>query len=168
VAAFFIMSTRSRRSSTGANVLHLAVPQGPTCIGTIVAWDSRRGPTVEFPGNARGPRLAKTTVPLDADTARAAIESARGVVLLFEDEQRERPIIMGLLHAPGEAKSPIPREVEVDGERVEINGAKEIVLRCGKASIVLRKNGRISIRGVQVESRASTTNRIKGGSVQIN
>jgi hypothetical protein len=63
--------------------------------------------------------------------------------------------------------SPVP-EVVVDGERKQIEGSKEIVLRCGKASITLRSNGRIIIRGAYVETRASGTNRIKGGAVLIN
>ncbi len=59
-------------------------------------------------------------------------------------------------------------EVVVDGKRTQIEGSDEIVLRCGKASITLRSNGRLIIRGAYVETRASGTNRIKGGSVLIN
>ena len=56
-----------------------------------------------------------------------------------------------------------PREARVDGKRVEIEGADEIVLKCGEASIVLRRNGRVVIRGTYVETRARGTNRIRGG-----
>lgn len=59
-------------------------------------------------------------------------------------------------------------EVMVDDKRIEIEGQDEVVLRCGKASITLRRNGRVVIRGTYVESRASGTNRIKGSSVLIN
>lgn len=61
-----------------------------------------------------------------------------------------------------------PIEALVDGKRVVIDAADEIVLRCGKASITLRRNGRIVIRGTYVETRAEGVNRVKGGSVQIN
>lgn len=61
-----------------------------------------------------------------------------------------------------------PVEALVDGKRVVIDAQDEIVLRCGKASITLRRNGRIVIRGTYVETRAEGVNRIKGGSVQIN
>ncbi|WP_158620304.1 MULTISPECIES: hypothetical protein [Corallococcus] len=44
----------------------------------------------------------------------------------------------------------------------------EIVLRCGQSIIVLRRNGQLSIRGLQVETRATGLSRIKGGNVQIN
>jgi len=49
-----------------------------------------------------------------------------------------------------------------------VEAADELVLRCGQASIVLRRNGRVVIRGTYVETRAKGVNRIKGGSVLIN
>jgi hypothetical protein len=55
-----------------------------------------------------------------------------------------------------------------DGRRVEIEAADELVLRCGEASITLTRDGRITICGTYVETRARGTNRIRGGSVQIN
>ena len=56
----------------------------------------------------------------------------------------------------------------VDGKRVVLEGEDEVALRCGAASITLRRNGKIVIRGSYVESYAAGTNRIKGGSVRIN
>jgi hypothetical protein len=51
---------------------------------------------------------------------------------------------------------------------VLLQGKDELVLRCGEASLTLRRNGRVVLRGTYVESRSKGTNRIKGGSVQIN
>ncbi len=59
-------------------------------------------------------------------------------------------------------------DIKVEGRRLEIEGQDEVVIRCGKSSITLRRNGRVVIRGTYVESRSKGTNRIKGGSVQIN
>ena len=59
-------------------------------------------------------------------------------------------------------------EVTVDGKRVTIEGAEEITLKCGKASITLTKAGKILIRGTYLSNRSSGVNRILGGSVQIN
>jgi hypothetical protein len=67
-----------------------------------------------------------------------------------------------------EVGGPSAPDALVDGKRVVIEAADEIVLRCGKASITLRRNGRVVIRGVYVETRAEGVNRVKGGSVQIN
>jgi len=49
-----------------------------------------------------------------------------------------------------------------------IEGKDEVVLRCGKASITLRRNGRVVIRGVELETRARGLQRIKGGKIEIN
>jgi hypothetical protein len=84
---------------------------------------------------------------------------------------------VGLLDAPpSEEQAPdtaaaaaLPlREARIDGRRVVLEAADEIELRCGEASILLRKNGRVMIRGAHVETRSRGVNRIKGGSVQIN
>lgn len=59
-------------------------------------------------------------------------------------------------------------QVIVDGKRVTIEGAEEVTLKCGKASITLTKAGKILIRGTYLSNRSSGVNRIMGGSVQIN
>ena len=59
-------------------------------------------------------------------------------------------------------------EADVDGRRVRIIAKDEIVFECGRASVTLRRNGRIIIRGTYVETHSEGTNRIKGGQVRIN
>lgn len=58
--------------------------------------------------------------------------------------------------------------VYIDGKQVIMEGHEEVVLRCGEASITLNRNGKISIRGKYLLSRATGVNRILGGSVQVN
>ncbi len=53
----------------------------------------------------------------------------------------------------------------MDGKRVVLTAEDEVVFQCGKASITLRRNGRVVIRGVYVETYATGTNRVKGGQV---
>jgi len=59
-------------------------------------------------------------------------------------------------------------EARLDGKRIVLEAHDEIVLRCGEASITLRRDGRLVVRGAYVETRASGVNRIKGGAVKIN
>lgn len=49
-----------------------------------------------------------------------------------------------------------------------IEGQQEVILRCGEASLTLRRNGKVIIKGTTLETSASGTHRIKGGSVEIN
>lgn len=93
------------------------------------------------------------------------------VVLMFEGNDPEKPIIMGVLQ--GKEGWPIDQrpnqvEVDVDGERMIVTAKEQLVLRCGKASITLTKAGKVLIKGSYVLSRSSGVNRIKGGSVQLN
>jgi hypothetical protein len=59
-------------------------------------------------------------------------------------------------------------DADVDGTRVRICARDEVVIECGRASITLRRNGRVVIRGTYVETRSAGTNRIRGGQVRVN
>jgi hypothetical protein len=110
-------------------------------------------------------------VPLDPSPADARARAPE-VLLVFEEERSDRPVVVGWLDPPPAAReegtSTRPAEARVDGRRVVLEANDEIVLKCGEASITLRRNGRIVIRGVYVETRARGVNRVKGGSVAIN
>jgi hypothetical protein len=52
--------------------------------------------------------------------------------------------------------------------KVVIEAGERLTLKCGDSSIDLRRDGKLVVRGNDVLSRATRTNRIKGGSVAIN
>jgi uncharacterized protein (DUF2345 family) len=58
--------------------------------------------------------------------------------------------------------------VQADDERVVVTAEREIVLRCGDASITLTRAGKVLIKGTYVLSRARGYNKIKGAAVDIN
>jgi hypothetical protein len=141
-------------------------------IGRLIDLTANGEPIVNFASNPSGsPLRAKTTVVLSRKTL------GEEVVLLFETANVLKPIIIGVVqstttfdektqHIPGQHSS--VSRVECDGERVMLSAEKEIVLRCGEASITLTRAGKILLKGTYVLSRSSGVNRIKGGSVQIN
>jgi uncharacterized protein DUF6484 len=95
----------------------------------------------------------------------------RQVVLVFEAADRAKPIIVGVLRdgaSPSRTERIGQVHIEVDGERVIVSASDQLVLRCGKASITLTKEGKVLLQGTYLSSRSSGVNRIKGGSVQIN
>jgi hypothetical protein len=73
----------------------------------------------------------------------------------------DQPLILGLIQ-------PLVPEVEADSERLVLEARREVTLRCGKASIHLTADGRVTIRGTQVLSRSDGPNRMQGASVQLN
>jgi hypothetical protein len=75
--------------------------------------------------------------------------------------------------APVESASPAPADAlvidaDADGRRVRVSAKDEIVFQCGEASITLKSDGRVIVRGTYVETHSTGTNRIKGGQVRIN
>ena len=150
--------------------------------GHKVGWVAGRANTgvllVDFRGNTGGPIPARSTVLLDSRAMDAAVTSRQAAVLIFDEGDSRLPIIVGLIKEA--SSSPLTDalldepvrtatlEARVDGKRVVLEGKDEVILRCGDSSITLRSNGQILIRGMRVETRATGTNRIKGGNVQIN
>jgi len=136
-------------------------------VGTLVGMTAEgRMPLVIFPGQ-RGSAAVGSRAVLDLH----GDHIGRDVVLMFEDGDPGRPIVLGCLpRAEGWPVSERPGQVEVDadGERLMVSAKEQLVLRCGKASITLTKEGKVLIQGAYVSSRSSGVNRIKGGSVQLN
>lgn len=133
-----------------------------TILGCITAYEPGQGVLVDFPGNPGSPVPARLLIGISTEALRKAAASRCPAALLFENGDPALPLIAGLVQPPA------TQEARVDGERIVLTGEEEIELRCGDASICLRKDGKLVIRGAYVETRAKGMNRIKGGSVQIN
>jgi hypothetical protein len=154
-------------ASEAADELPYRLPAAPPpapflapVVGRVVRCDSAGAALVEYPGNPLGrPVAARATTPLDASSA------GSDAVLLFENGDPARPIVVGLVRPVGGRPGVT---AEADGERVVVSAEREVVLRCGEASITLTAAGKVLIRGTYVLSRSSGANRIKGAAVEIN
>jgi hypothetical protein len=130
--------------------------------GILVALTESCEPLVDFPGNPGLSTLsAHSTVALSKD------DVGREIVLVFEDGDPSRPILIGLLQSDLRAEKR-PVDLVVDGRRITLSAEQQIVLRCGEASITLNRAGKVLIRGKYVVSRSSGVNMVKGAIVHVN
>ncbi|SDE47987.1 hypothetical protein SAMN05421538_10725 [Paracoccus isoporae] len=120
-------------------------------------------PLVVFPSNEQDHAIpARALTPLSGD------DNGSEVALLFEDGDIARPLIIGrIIDDPRGGDRQTPRIVS-DGELVKVTATHRIELRVGRSSIIMEKDGHITIRGTHLVSHASASNRIRGGSINLN
>ena len=129
-------------------------------VATLATADPARGVAVRFPEPC-----SPEPVPARSTITVAAGDVGRAVVVLLEDGDAGRPIIVGVLQ---ERPVRLSRDVTVDGSRISLEAAVELTLKSGKASITLSGDGRIVIEGMEIVSRARGTHKVKGATVLIN
>jgi hypothetical protein len=91
---------------------------------------------------------------------------------MFLSGDPARPLAIGLIAQPNTPDSGATGGAVQDQadppERLIFAAAQEIVLQCGRASIVLTRAGKLLLRGTYVSSRSTGMQRITGASVHLN
>jgi hypothetical protein len=131
-------------------------------VGSVASLSEAGIPFVDFPENP-----CKAPVPARSGVDICSLAAGTQVVLAFERNDLNRPVIMAKVHSPASPPEQ-PLDVKLNGQQLTFTAEQELVLRCGKSSITLTRAGKVLIRGAYLLSRSSGVNRIKGGSVQIN
>lgn len=146
-------------------------------IGEIVEITEEGCALVDFLENSGAPILARSILE---ESASEALILPLKVSIVFENGDQSLPVITGLVRDtlfPSSKNETIGFDIadsgknkhaKVDGKLVSFNADEEIQLNCGKSSIILKRNGKIVIKGAQVVSRSTGANKIKGSSVSIN
>lgn len=92
----------------------------------------------------------------------ATLEAGDEVLVLFAGPSR--PVVLGRLWDPAAPA----RDVRVQGRRISIAADAELTLRCASATIRVARDGNVSVRGERVVTQARRSNRVRGGSVELN
>ena len=146
-------------------------------IGKITDITDQGRVFVDYTGNHAGPLTARFAGSLEPKLREIFEAADHRVLLVFEDDDPELPIIIDTIcDSIDEAseKNPVALQMDeaenvfIDGRRFTFDAKEQIVLRCGKSSITLTRAGKVLIRGAYLLNRSSGVNRIKGGSIQIN
>jgi hypothetical protein len=140
---------------------------GVPVIGRLEGFDVTEQPLLSRLAACPGEVLpARSTVAL----RRAMVGS--DVLVVFADADPRRPVILGVLEPrplqPDTLALQTPASVVADGDRQVIEADREVVLRCGDASITLTRAGKVIIKGSYILSRSTGYNRIKGAAIDLN
>ena len=156
--------------TNGADTQHSKAPERVTdevrqqpLIGRIAVVTEASDVFVLYPVGSTDPPVA-ARISVDVSLA----DVGREAVLVFEDGNPFRPVVVGLLPPLLSKSGECAIRIEAGADRLVLEAETEVVLRCGEASITLTRDGRVTIRGASLLSRSSGPNRIKGASVQIN
>ncbi len=157
-------TTRRRSTATAQPQIELAAqPAGSSAAtkdvsGIVIARVARLTESavwVDLPGRTTPVQATLSTVTLTALSVGAAV-----AVAIVPSAPEVQAVLLGpILSAVPEAELPSEIVLEATGK---------ITLRCGKATLSLGADGNAALRGTNVTTRASATNRIRGGNVQIN
>ena len=145
------------------------------CIGRIAGINDMGDIFVECEDSGVHP--AKLLAGINRDDLARPEQRGREVLVLFEKGDPRKPIIVGLMENRLESLISLEvhdeqardsKDVLVDGMRVTLEATEEVMLKCGKGSILIRKDGKIIIKGTDILSRSSGPQRVRGASVSIN
>jgi hypothetical protein len=144
-------------------------------VGRVVAFE-RGEVRVERAGSPGRAVAARVSAALDDAALEAAARRGQEALLLFEGGDPSRPVLVALLRSAtplvdallSDPLPPAGKVARLDGRRVLLEGEEEVVLQCGRASLTLRRDGRVVLRGVNVVTQAEQVQKIRGGKVQIN
>lgn len=139
---------------------------GALMFGTLVGLENTGLALVRLKSSADGVvETARSIVELSSSTIGAEL------VLAHDPDHPDAPVILGVIRPAGAgagAEKLRHLTVELEGETLSLSSDREVTIRCGQASLRLTQAGKIELRGTQILTRATGTNKIKGGSISLN
>lgn len=124
----------------------------------IASLDHRRA-TIVLRGSSA--TIAATIAP---DVERELIEEAAAHkdAVLVEPGDDGAPVIVGVVQTRK------PREVHVTGEKIVVEGSREVLIRAGRAALRLREDGDVELVGSRISAASRGLFRIVGRILRLN
>jgi hypothetical protein len=152
-----VKELQTQESPVLERVVERSTPEpGQIVIGTLIEAGGKALGLADVPALGRV-RIVQSLIPLGPEQ----VGRQMAISLLGIDSA----LVLGVLWNGDAAPA---ADLSVDGERRVITANESIELRCGESAIVLQADGRIHLRGHYITSEASATQRILGGSVNVN
>jgi hypothetical protein len=164
------MSSLKDKRSFKTEAAGSLVPSAPATrpaevvIGRVVKIGPDGALLVDFPENPAG-----EPVPAMATADYDLVPSGQPVAIMFISGDPSRPLAIGVVTHPDQANvGPTGVQPDEPPECLTLAAKREIVLQCGRASIVLTRAGKVLLRGAYLSLRSTGMQRIIGASVHIN
>ncbi len=103
--------------------------------------------------------------PLEARTVVEDLHLGSKVLLAFEGGDPTLPIVLGLVTDRIRRKG---RVLHLKASTVVVEADDHLLLQCGCGKIEATRDGRLRLRGKEIVSRASRTNKVQGSTVKMN
>ena len=173
------MNSSDKTAPTASSVSAMSTEEQPIILGNKMARvvKSDRSDVIMVQWDNYPAVPARHLVNVDIKELMGCENIGREVLLSFIDNDPRQPVIIGVMASlideivkmelASDDKQASP-QITRDGENVTIAAHHQITLQCGKSSLILREDGKIIVKGVNILSRASASNKIKGGSVEVN
>ncbi len=123
-------------------------------LGCLEGFDPCGAPLVRLFGELQA-QPALSTVPLNAS------DEGRQLAVMFLEGNKA--LVLGPIQNTQHLA-----EVRVEGDQLILEGRESLELRCGKASLLMREDGKIILKGTHLVSRSSGANKLKGASISLN
>jgi hypothetical protein len=158
------------RSTVAETLAALARPGVRMLVGHLDGLDAEGRILFRATGDAESRPLTIGLELPDGALVKAARTGRRAVALA--DDGGGMRVLVGLLRerVGASARDALPGdlEVRVDGETLRLSAQSSIELRCGKARLVLRRDGRVTLEGAHIVSSSTGPQRIKGATIALN
>ncbi len=138
------------------------VAEASPVVGTLVRITAEGAVFVDYPGNEAGPVEARLAAELPAVSG----PGWTPVVLLFENGNPGLPIVVGFVRSAAEVAAAGQKRRRA--RKLVVQAEEEVLLECGKSSVLLRRDGKIILKGCDIVSRASRSNKVQGATVRLN
>ena len=134
--------------------------------GTVVQMDEDGIATVLCDGVEPSLRLCAVLQTSPEQSLRLTRDDR--VLVWLPERVKEHGVVLGCIGSPATSREPAARVDNDCPDELVLEAKHTLTLRVGDGSITIREDGKILIKGKDLVSHAARTNRIKGGSVQIN
>lgn len=160
------------RQILNAPVAAPKVESAPVITGHLAGIDDE-GRVLFVPEQGGGPAFPVAIgVAISDGVLIPAARNQQRALVVRTSETPPRFVLIGLVRervaATARDAAPGQLEVKLDGETLRLTADREIELRCGNASLVLRQSGRVELKGAYVVTSSRGPMKIKGGTVEIN